>query len=113
MTEPSSDWKQRLMDQVDSIPEARRATESKRVGLHFPPRWYALIGDAAAMRKMSKGAYVRRAAMAFVVHDLGLEYDDVFEGEPPVREIPDDPQSNVMAAHGMGFGRWKILGLGK
>lgn len=108
----SSDWKARIQDQVASIPEARRTTESKRIGLHFPPDWYALVGDAARMRGMTKGAYVRRAAMAFVLFDMDLDYDTVMGVEPPMRPYPGTLDQPVAAKHGMGYGFWKIKGLG-
>jgi hypothetical protein len=108
----SSNWKQKVQDQVDSIPEAKRTTESKRVGLHFPPDWYHLIEVAAAARGMSKGAYVRRAALAFAIYDLHMRYEDVMADEPPIRDVPEH-SGKFRPRQGDGFGFWKILGLGR
>jgi hypothetical protein len=108
----SSNWKDRIQDGVDSIPEAKRPTESKRIGLHFQPDWYKIVELAAASRGMSKGAYVRRAAMAFAIYDLQMRYEDVMKDEPPIRDNPNESRP-FRARHGNGFGLWKIMGLGR
>lgn len=72
-----------------------------------------LLRDAAAARGLSKVAYARRALVAFLAQDLGLEFADVASLTP--RVLP--PNERVRPGHtsepddGQGFGPWRITGL--
>jgi hypothetical protein len=57
-------------------------------------------------------AYCRRAAMAFVIHDLGLDWTTVMEQEPrvkPFAPIDADP----VRMRGFGYGKWKLGEVGE
>lgn len=70
--------------------------------------WTDLSNAAAAQRGLRATPYMCRALMAFVVHDLNLDYDEVMEEEPYVMAV--GPTASGKRAHyrGRGFGDWEI-----
>lgn len=97
-------WRQILLDQIDSkiSPRTRRS-----VGINFPPDMQRVVLRAAREREISMASYVRRAAVAFAVHDLGLDWDEVMQEEPGVRTFGGTLKTETKAK-GRGFGRWLI-----
>jgi hypothetical protein len=105
-----TDWREHIMDQVTEKQVGGPGV--KTIAVFFPPRWYSLVRDAARMRGLPLGGYVRRATMAFIAHDLGLDFDDVMRDEPLLRLVGHEPERNRRRhAKERGHGAWEILGL--
>lgn len=102
---PQPAWFELVDDELD-----RRQTRAPRhsVGLNFTPAWHGMLADAAAGRGLSMAAYARRAIMAFVCRDLGLDYDSVMRDEPPMRGYGDISVRGNSRRFGQGFGLWII-----
>jgi hypothetical protein len=66
---------------------------------------YTLVIEAARLRKMSVGGYLRRAAFAMACHDLGLPLSEALSRDPrATREngfAAQDPEGTI-------FGLWEI-----
>jgi len=94
---------QLLIDAVRAKVPTR--TERRSIGLNITPQMNDLVLAAAMKRDMTLSAYARRAIMAVVCHDLGLDWDEVMLDEPNVRRFdgktPGDPA-------GTGHGDWII-----
>lgn len=107
MSDKFDGWRKILLDQIDS----KLTTRTRRsVGINFPVGLHALLMRAARERGMSMAAYTRRAAIAFAVKDLGLDYDTVMQEEPAVREFGEGMSLGDKLS-GKGYGRWKIEAL--
>lgn len=109
MTDSSSSgrWREVILDELDAQPAGRAVAT---VGLAYPPHWSPLLIAAAEKRGLSLSAYVRRAAFAFVVSDLGLDWIELMRDEPRIRQLGEfsaDPER----AEGFGYGAWKITTL--
>lgn len=99
-----------LIDGELAAREKRRPLSS--VGLNMTPEWKDLMLAAAEKRNLSFAAYCRRAVMAFVCADLGLDWEEVMASEPRIRPWrPLDAKPERKA--GYGGGKWKINGLGE
>lgn len=60
---------------------------------------------------MSVAAYVRRAAVAFAVHDTGVPWDEIMHDEPGFGIYGERPGRGAIRVDGRGFGSWKIVTL--
>lgn len=68
------------------------------------------VVKAAQERGLSVSAYIRRAALAFAAHDLGLDLAEVLKDEPQWRLRTEGPRTNHSEG-GEGHGNWQIKGL--
>lgn len=105
---PSTDWRELVVADAQR-PRPRIIT----TGLRLDGPSNAIIQRAAKRRGMSPAAFIRRAAVAFAVHDLHGDWDEVNADEPgftgynrPMGKAPFRPA-------GHGFGPWRIMGLRK
>lgn len=105
MTEKDPEWYLRLVDNVADL-DAKRGEPKRRVAL--TPDQRTLLLAAARDRGMSETAYMRRAIMAFVCHDLGLEWSTVMASEGPIRHAGHAAVYDRTPARGRGFGEWTI-----
>lgn len=101
-------WRQIVLDQIDSKLSGRTR---RSVGLNFPVELHAVIMRAARERGLSMAAYVRRAALAFAVKDLGLDWDETMKDEPGLRKFGEITRDAGDKLAGSGYGRWKIAAL--
>lgn len=110
MVKPSTDWRT-LVDEAASDLKPKVIT----TGLRLDGPSNRVIRKAAKRRRMSPAAYIRRAAVAFALHDLEQEaqWGTIMADEPgftgfdqPMGQAPYRPK-------GHGFGMWRILGLAK
>ena len=69
------------------------------------PQHKPLIKEAARRRGMQPAHYFRRCVLAFVAHDLGIDFLELASLEPPMREKDDLPPRRF---GGKGFGKWRI-----
>jgi len=101
-----------LLGMVDAI-LARQAVDKsphRDYKARMPLRVAPLLAEAAAAREMSVSAYLRRAGLAFVAHDLGISLEELLHDEPATRLRTEGPKTNRQEA-GEGHGLWKIGGL--
>jgi hypothetical protein len=99
-----------LEDAVAQATDTRAArsagkTESLAVRLGAGNR--TLLKEAARQRGISMEGYLRRAVMAFLVADLGLDWDIVMASEPSTAGFGKEPRSG-RREHGQGYGRWEV-----
>lgn len=108
MTTDLPEWGERLIDKIDASRVTPRR-DRPAVGLKFPESWVALIQAAAKKRDLTMAAYARRALIAFVCHDLELDWDTVMAAEPRIHTYEQDAAPQAKA--GAGHGKWRIGGL--
>jgi hypothetical protein len=112
MSDPDGDpprkpsWRDDLIEEVDN--QKRLHEDRTRVGLFFPVSWLALMNRAAKQRQMSLGGYARRAIMAFVAHDLDLDWGKVMKDEPRSHGYGVRGNKNGAYLYGTGHGAWLI-----
>jgi hypothetical protein len=108
MTDEQPQWAERLLDKIEAK-NTRKSRARPAVGLKFPVQWVSIIQQAARERDVTMAVYARRALMAFVCHDLKLDWDTVMQDEPKMQTYnqPAAPE----AKYGTGYGKWKIGGL--
>lgn len=99
-------WQDLLVDQVDGATRTPR----RSLAINFPPSMAGHIIAAARRRDMSITALARRALMAFVVYDLGLDWDEVMADEPRLRTF-DAQGTEPERLAGGGHGPWRITKL--
>jgi hypothetical protein len=98
-------WEERLMGMIDANSETKRARRS--LAVQIPNAFMPLVMEVARKRNLSLTALVRRALMAFVVHDLGLRWADVMKKEPPI--VPfGGTVADRRSMQGEGGGSWVI-----
>lgn len=90
----------RLDEVVDKL-----AQKNAKVTSVIPPMWEELVEDAAKSRGLAMDAYIRRAFMAFVVHDLNLDWKDVMQDEPRIYEWDE---YEALHQRGQGYGDWHV-----
>jgi len=91
-----------IADRLDAVVE-RQAQRPFLVRFGNPPLWHDIIDEAARRRGIAIDGYARRALMAFVTRDLGLEWTEVMADEPTVYDWDD---FEAREQHGEGFGDW-------
>ena len=101
MPQDNNPWHEHLLSGLAAGPRDRIS-----LGLNYQRSAAGLVAEAAARRNLSITAYARRALLAFVCHDLGLDWDDVMADEPGLWHR----QSEAPAARGgKGHGAWRIM----
>lgn len=107
---PSTDWRT-LVDQAASDATPKIIT----TGLRLDGPSNRVIRKAARRRGMSPAAYIRRAAVAFALHDLDRDegWDVVNADEPGFTGFGVNMGKSPYRPNGHGFGPWRILGLRK
>jgi len=109
LTPPDPD----VLERLDSL-LAERKHEDTTIGMHFGPEFMRVLMAASTARGMSLSSYVRRAALSFAAHDLGLDRDELMAYEPPLRpagHFGGGARLGPETRHGKGLGLWKIAEL--
>lgn len=108
----SEPWQELMMGRVDATIAKRTHPKAphRDFRTRMPQSAVASILRAAELRGMSVSAYLRRAGLAFVAHDLGLDLAQLLEDEPPTRNKFDGPKKDKVMK-GQGHGQWRIEGL--
>jgi len=90
--------------------EVERDRDHKHGGqltnVRLPLDMQALMDEAARGRGISRNSYMRRAIMAMVVHDLGLDWETVMANEPGVFDW--ERSAGIQRLRGRGYGPWRI-----
>lgn len=81
------DWRDRLVQSVETSAlerkkGKRRSHHDHRLNLEVPNGLWPLLIEAARRRGGSPTAYIRRATIAFIAHDLNKRIEDVFALDP-------------------------------
>lgn len=100
MTQDRNPWHEHIAAMAASGPRDRIS-----LGLNYQRSAAGFVAEAARRRNLSITAYARRALLAFVCHDLGLDWDEVMADEPGIwtrQELPPE------AGRGRGYGPWRI-----
>lgn len=107
---PSTDWRQ-LVDEAASDLTPKILT----TGLRLDAPSNRVIRRAAQRRGMSPAAYIRRAAVAFALHDLEQTrlWGEVNADEPGFTAFGRNMGKAPYRPNGHGFGPWRIIGLEK
>lgn len=105
MTTTQPEWYDRLAPRVADLDEKRGDGARK---LRISPAQRSALMEAARLRGMSETAYIRRAVLAFVCHDLGIDWDVMMASEGPVRRAGHSAVYDKTPMRGKGFGRWRI-----
>jgi hypothetical protein len=102
------DWKQVIEGEIEDRPR-RNILSTRSVGLNVTPEQWKTLDRAAERRGMSVAAFLRRAALAVAVHDLGLDWDEVMKDEISPRAHGNARYYNTREFDGgVGYGPWRI-----
>lgn len=96
---PKGDWRDNILNDLPEGPVQLRGTT-------YPTALEA-IRTAAYNRRMHLDEFVGRAALAVAVHDLELDWDEITDKEPPLRDLRRH-RLPTRRLRGRGFGFWRI-----
>ncbi|QIG59028.1 ribbon-helix-helix DNA binding domain protein [Microbacterium phage Fransoyer] len=107
-------WRELVRDQLNVKAEERAARQRdhgrpisvSRVG--FAAAVQPLLVRAAQLRGISIAGYIRRATMAFVARDLGLDPIEIFEQDMAPSPYGRGGQYRDKDLDGKLFGQWKV-----
>lgn len=107
-------WRQVVIDQLDvrgaevrkRSSGASQSTSVSRVG--FSPKVQPLLVQAARARGISIAGYIRRATMAFVAKDLGLDPIQLFEQDMAPSPYGRGGTKSDRDLDGKRYGHWKV-----
>lgn len=104
-----NDWRARVRGEVaaSARPRARRGVRVARLSVEIPPgSLIELLRAAAERHGTSPTGYVRRALLAYLAWDLGLDYRAVVRTDP--RFSPPDSRRCLHDPDGVMGGPWEI-----
>lgn len=108
-------WRQDAIARVKARQQKTRRANERKNGLYlfFDDGLRVLLDEACRRRDISLTGYARRAMIAFIAHDLGLEYEEVARhaAEPVGYGKSGGGRPERTHDHGKGMGAWKITGL--
>lgn len=108
-------WQEEAIARVrDRQHENRRHNErSSGLYLFFDDPFREYLDAAAVERNISLTGYLRRAAAAFIAHDLGLPLQEVAQHAARPAAYGSSGGGRQKRTHddGLGFGVWDITGL--
>lgn len=104
-----TNWRDLTVGSVQMAVETDGRLPVRNMRVKWPMEWMSLLNRAARKRNITVTGYMRRAIMAMVCHDLGLEWFATMEPEPNVQ--PGRPAASNPPVHlaGEGFGPWRIV----
>lgn len=98
------DWRDTILSDLPEGPVQLRGTT-------YPTALEA-IKIAAYNRRMHLDEFVGRAALAVAVHDLDLDWEEITDKEPPLRDLRRH-RLPARRLRGRGFGLWRITKMGQ
>lgn len=107
MAEDREGWRDALAADVDALPIRRRDRRGAVTDheVDFLQGAYSAVVRAAAGRRMSIPAYVRRATYALAALDLGIDVHDLLERDP---RCARDTGLRIDDPAGVKFGSWEV-----
>lgn len=105
-------WRDLVRDQLEvSKAQARKSTTGSPVAVSrvgFAPAVQPFLVAAAKRRGISIAGYIRRATMAFVARDLGLDPIQLFELDLAPAPYGKGGSDAIRDLDGTVFGSWKV-----
>lgn len=105
-------WRQDAIARVRARQTKTRRHNERKNGLYlfFDDPLRVLLDEACRRRNISLTGYARRAMIAFIAHDLGMEYSEVAQhaAEPAAYGATGGNRGTRTHDHGKGMGPWKI-----
>lgn len=96
----NDDWRARVLDAVGDDKEAPKFLIQSIMADEYRP----LLVRAAKKRGVPLAVYYRRAVLAFVAYDLGIDFLELAQFEPAIAADGLTPRK----FGGKGFGKWRI-----
>lgn len=109
-----ADWRSIINDQIEvaaaeANARSRGTSQSIRLSrVGFSPDVHPYLVRAARARGITIAGYIRRAVMAHVALDLGLEARDLFELDLAIRAPDGGPRLRSRDLDGELYGRWEV-----
>lgn len=115
---PSKDgWREAAIARVKDRAHASRRRNERRNGMYllFDDELRVLLDEACLRRNISLTGYGRRAMIAFIAHDLGMELDEVAQHAAIPTGYGETGGGRLTRTrdNGLGKGLWRILKLGE
>ncbi|HBH59470.1 MAG TPA: hypothetical protein DEP82_14515 [Arthrobacter bacterium] len=108
-------WQERAIARVTARQRKSKRNLERTNGmyLYFDDQLRVLLDEACARRGISLAGYGRRAMIAFIAHDLGLELAEVAQhaAVPAAYGASGAGRQVRTRDNGLGKGLWRILGL--
>lgn len=110
----SASWQKVISDQVaakaaDARARSTGASDSVRLSrVGIGPAAHPYLVRAAQARGISLAGYIRRATMAMVAVDLGMDAVDLFAIDLPIRPIGRPGEAPSLDLDGELYGRWEV-----
>lgn len=109
-------WQERAIQRVRERQRKGRSTKGRKNGMYlfFDDEMRVLLDEACLRRDISLTGYGRRAMIAFIAHDLGMDIADVAKHAAVPADYGSGGGNNGTRTHddGRGKGLWRILKLG-
>lgn len=110
-------WREAAIARVQQRQHKMRRHNERTNGMYlfFDDEMRVLLDEACRRRDISLTGYGRRAMIAFIAHDLGMELEDVAQhaAEPAGYGATGGGRLKRTRDNGIGRGLWRILGLEK
>lgn len=89
----------------------RKKNSIRKVEAQFNLRVFPYISAAARERDISLTGFVTRSAIAVAAFDLGLDWNEVMDGNRSPQRFQSRPEYVPEYRHGQGAGAWQIEGM--
>lgn len=99
------DWRDIVRADVASLPSSGGEPGERSATTTFRLPVFRMLLEASRQRRLSPAAYVRRATMAMICHDLGVPLSEAVKHDPRMSRENGYP---VLDESGTGFGPWEI-----
>lgn len=109
-------WEQRAMERVKARQKSHNRPSKRKNGLliTYDDPLRILLDEACRRRNISQSGYIRRAMIAFIAWDLGLEPEKVAQHSAKPRKYHFATGANKRTKDDMqGHGLWRLLKLGE
>lgn len=109
------EWMENALARVRARQKRTRESTNRRnpTVIFYDDPFRVLLNEAAERRGIAMTAYVRRAAAAFIAHDLGMPFTEVVRhmAQPKVPGAEGKFPEGRSHDNGRGMGPWLIEGL--
>lgn len=110
-------WQERAVARVRARQHKSRRHNERKNGMYlfFDDELRVLLDEACLRRDISLTGYGRRALIAFIAHDLGMELAEVAQHGAVPAGYGETGGNRGVRTHdnGLGKGLWRILKLGE
>lgn len=110
-------WQERAIARVAARQRKNKRNNDRKNGMYlfFDDEFRVLLDEACRRRDISLTGYGRRATMAMIAYDLGMDLEEVARHSAVPAGYGEGGGGRLVRTHddGLGRGLWRILGLGK